>query len=499
MRVRVLTASTLVVILMCLSACGANLSPHTAAVDNPLQTKATKENYLSGAAFCETYKKLTNLEVAVRLSVPKFYDHPEIGMLTIYAYTLKPFDPSKPSYIFVDGGPGQNTHGLIGDYLNGDANEIRFDQRGLGCSAPPTWDEYTDVRLYSSLNNIRDIDEVRKAYGLNKWSVYGVSYGTVPATMYGSKFAEHVTSVVLEGVLGDTSVIGDPQYKADKLNLVLQLLTAAQRVSFTTLMTEHDAAGRSTPDSSALKAYMFQFFYSDKGMTKFAEKLNSFIFPDGTISRSNLQKLRERNEARSAEYSHPQQPGAVDENMLTIIYCKDLAARHRLATWVAYRDSEFYVKTYFDERPGDECDQAGVKASDETPYLIKDYTTAVPVYYFQGAYDGATLAIGAIKHWQIVPTSKSYFMLARKGGHNPNLTRLESENPSIVHAERRLFEKAILGQEITQDEINADNMAQTPDQHWELYLSPNSAGLMDGALAGIDSFMSVLMPLKAAL
>ena len=91
------------------------------------------------------------------------------------------------------------------------------------------------------------------------------------------------------------------------------------------------------------------------------------------------------------------------------------------------------------------------------------------VFYFQGSHDGATLAVGAIAHWQTVPQKESYFMLAQKGGHNPNLTRLNSEKSDIMSYETQLFKMAIAGSMITDNNLISINNAQDQSQKWILF------------------------------
>lgn len=463
-----------------LAACSSrNDSDNPAGREEPLVFQTTRETYLTGPEFCDLYSKVTSKEVGIHVSVPKFYDHPELGSLSLYAYTIKPFDAAKPSYIYFDGGPGQNTHGMMLDFFGASGrtsmNEIYFDQRGLGCSSPATWDEYKDASLYSSRNNVRDADEIRKAYGVAKWTVYGVSYGTVPATMYGSEFASSTTSVVLEGVVGDTSMIGDAAYKAGKLNLVLARLTDPQRNGFAKLMTDVDGRGDRSADSRAFRTYMMQFFYADKGMSKFTEKVAVFIDQDGNIRRDKLAELRQHMLDRARKYPRAQQPGAVDGQILNVIYCKDLGARHHDSQGVGYSPSNgFYPQTYNGDA-NQYCDEVGVSLEDEQLFNPADFKTNVPVYYFQGAHDGATVAKGALANWQNVPQAKSYFLLAEKGGHNPNLSRIDSEDKNIGLLETALFAKAIRGEDISQADVAAINLAETSDEAWKLYLSKDDA------------------------
>jgi hypothetical protein len=126
---------------------------------------------------------------------------------------------------------------------------------------------------------------------------------------------------------------------------------------------------------------------------------------------------------------------------------------------------------------GKECDEAGVQTSDEQPYRLEDYKISKPVYYFQGSHDGATLAIGALAHWRTVPQGASFFLLAQKGGHNPNLTRLESKNAPLVSEEKKLFRDAVSATPISDSDVTSINFIQESFQKWLLYTKPNAPSL----------------------
>jgi proline iminopeptidase len=453
----------------------------TVASNAPLVTKATRETYLSGKQFCETYKEITSKEYSLTVTVPKDYSAPTKGSLQIYAYTTQPFDAKKPSYIYVDGGPGQNTHGLMKDYLHGDYHELRFDQRGLGCSAPENFDIYSDNSMYSSLNNIRDMEEIRKAYKIDKWSVYGVSYGTVPATMYGSKYPTTTVSVVLEGVFGRPDQVHQMDYKAEKMNLVLSGLTIVKRDAFTQLLKEN------SEDTKAVMSLFFDQFYSDRGMQEMQRYLNMIIAEDGKIDREVIGRIKKFYTARHAKYPNPQQPGAVDENILTLIYCKNLGALHASSKKLEYSDSSgFYTLPASDDDSSKmDCGTVGITSANEEPYLTSDYPVTTPIYYFQGSHDGATMAIGALSHWKSVAKGTSFFLLGQKGGHNPNLTRLENEG-TVSSSEFGLFKKAIASEPITAGDLSTINM-YLPDQKWILFTDPKQdTSAFENELRGIS-------------
>lgn len=467
----------------CSSGDGGHSADPTPVSPAPIK-KVTESVYLSGTKFCQTYSEITGQEFGIRVSVPQDYDHPEKGELSIYAYTVKPFDPAKPSYIYVDGGPGQNTHGMMPEYLNGNYNEIRFDQRGLGCSAPETWAQYKDSSLYSSLNTIRDMDLIRQAYGIAQWTVYGVSYGTVPSTMYGSVYPASTKAVVLEGTVGTLEHTHLMSYKIEKLNLVLQKLNADQRWAFSKMLNDKNSA----EDVNFIFSVVFELFYSDVGMRKAVTLLNQMIEPSGKVRKDVIDSFRQKMAARDNRFQLPQQPGAVDENILTIIYCKNLGMREKKATSLDYTYEDGFIETPAEGDGSEACDEVNVKAEDEKIYNIADYKVSVPVYYFQGSHDGATQAVGAINHWKTVPQGPSFFLLAQKGGHNPNLTRLESKSSYVASEEHKLFEKAIAATPISAVDLSAINLYQDSAQKWLLYTNPKAVDLhIEDELKGIKA------------
>ena len=120
------------------------------------------------------------------------------------------------------------------------------------------------------------MEEIRKAFGISQWSIYGVSYGTVPATMYGSKYRSNTKSVVLEGVFGRPDQVHLISYKVEKMNLALASLNSKQRIAFSEIIS-----GGSDEVTVIAKLFM-GLFYSDKGMRKMVTYLNMFILEDGT-------------------------------------------------------------------------------------------------------------------------------------------------------------------------------------------------------------------------
>ncbi len=458
---------------------------------DPVVKSIDSSNYMNGRTFCSRYSAITSSEKGRYVTVPADYSRPQDGVLEVYAYTLTDFDPSKPSYIYVDGGPGQNTHGMMPEYFGGAFNEIRFDQRGLGCSAPESYQKYKDPRLYSSMNNIKDMEQIRNSFGIRKWSIYGVSYGTVPATMYGSHYPDSTVSVVLEGTFGKPEQVHVASYKAEKMNLALATLSSVQRASFDRFITSDQ------PETTTLIAIIMTLFYQDHGMATAANYLQRIFLPDGTIDHAVIARIAQHFIDKDSQYPDPQQPGAVDENIMNIIYCKNLGYLHKMTERLGYDPTTgFNSTTSATSRYKDICDRVQVRESDEEPFVLSENKVNAAVYYFQGSHDGATQALGAMTHWKTVPQGASYFMLAQKGGHNPNLIRLESRTAEhgstpLSLAETKLFQASVRGVPITANLINEVNANEDAIQKWVLYLSQNQDA---GFLEELQGIQRILQP-----
>lgn len=121
----------------------------------------------------------------------------------LFSFTATAFDSTKPSILFIQGGPG----GLWGpkeaiESSNQfpDANIVFFHYRGGGCSAFNSNNAELDKYITSD-GTIRDMEAIRNAYGITTWkSVIGFSYGTDVARRYAHRFPNRIQSLVLEGL-----------------------------------------------------------------------------------------------------------------------------------------------------------------------------------------------------------------------------------------------------------------------------------------------------------
>ncbi len=62
-----------------------------------------------------------------------------------------------------------------------------------------------DVNAYHSLSISHDLHALKKHLNINKWNVYGVSYGTYMAQVYASNFPQDIKSLILDSSISDIS------------------------------------------------------------------------------------------------------------------------------------------------------------------------------------------------------------------------------------------------------------------------------------------------------
>jgi pimeloyl-ACP methyl ester carboxylesterase len=148
--------------------------------------------------------------------------------------------PRPDPLVLIAGGPGQSTVDMYlqlrgaFEQARRERDVILVDQRGtgrsadgFGCSVPEDLSldtagaaklgEYIDQcvhelehdpRFYTTSVAVQDLERARAALGIERWNVYGVSYGTRVAQHYLRRFPERTRSVVLDGVVPPELALG---------------------------------------------------------------------------------------------------------------------------------------------------------------------------------------------------------------------------------------------------------------------------------------------------
>jgi proline iminopeptidase len=98
--------------------------------------------------------------------------------------------------VFVHGGPGDGTNPQYRRFF--DPEEYRivlFDQRGCGRSTP-----YAEIRENTTWDLVADMERLRALRGIERWQVFGGSWGSTLGLAYAQKHPDRVTEMVLRGI-----------------------------------------------------------------------------------------------------------------------------------------------------------------------------------------------------------------------------------------------------------------------------------------------------------
>lgn len=94
------------------------------------------------------------------------------------------------------GGPGGGASPEMRRFFNpARYRTILFDQRGCGRSIP-----HADVTENTTWDLVEDIEKIRVRLGIEKWLVFGGSWGSTLALAYASAHPERIAALVLRGV-----------------------------------------------------------------------------------------------------------------------------------------------------------------------------------------------------------------------------------------------------------------------------------------------------------
>jgi proline iminopeptidase len=111
-------------------------------------------------------------------------------------YVEESGNPNGKPAVFLHGGPGGGTDAKQRRFFHPDHYRIvLFDQRGCGQSTP-----HAGLEANSTWDLVADIEAIRRHLKLEKWLVFGGSWGSTLALAYAQKHPERVTELVLRGI-----------------------------------------------------------------------------------------------------------------------------------------------------------------------------------------------------------------------------------------------------------------------------------------------------------
>ena len=120
-------------------------------------------------------------------------------------------NPDGKPVIFLHGGPGGGSSPDHRRQFDPDKYKILvFDQRGCGKSTP-----YASLEANTTWHLVDDIEKLRTQVSkVDKWQVFGGSWGSTLALAYAQKYPERVTELVLRGIFLFDQYEIDWMYKA---------------------------------------------------------------------------------------------------------------------------------------------------------------------------------------------------------------------------------------------------------------------------------------------
>ncbi|HED18634.1 MAG TPA: prolyl aminopeptidase [Gammaproteobacteria bacterium] len=105
-------------------------------------------------------------------------------------------NPKGIPVLFLHGGPGGGCQASHRQFFNADLYRIiLFDQRGCGCSTPRA-----ELRSNTTAALLADIEIIRRQLGVDRWLVFGGSWGSTLGLLYAEAYPELVYGLVLRGI-----------------------------------------------------------------------------------------------------------------------------------------------------------------------------------------------------------------------------------------------------------------------------------------------------------
>lgn len=109
-------------------------------------------------------------------------------------------NPRGTPVVFLHGGPGAGASPTHRRFFDPDHYRIIiFDQRGCGRSKP-----YAEVRENTTAHLVADLEALRRLLGVDRWILFGGSWGSTLALAYCAKWQERCAGLILRGVFFGT-------------------------------------------------------------------------------------------------------------------------------------------------------------------------------------------------------------------------------------------------------------------------------------------------------
>jgi proline iminopeptidase len=108
--------------------------------------------------------------------------------------------------VYVHGGPGSGCTPNVRRYFDlARHRAVLFDQRAGGRSTPHASEEGVDWASIDMAHHVADMERLRERLDIDRWAVFGTSWGTVLGLTYAERHPERVMALVLAAVSTGTA------------------------------------------------------------------------------------------------------------------------------------------------------------------------------------------------------------------------------------------------------------------------------------------------------
>ena len=124
----------------------------------------------------------------------------ETGFLEVSSihtiYWERSGNPNGKKILIIHGGPGGGSQPRYRRYFNPEKFDIiQFDQRGCGLSKP-----FSELKENTTIDLINDIEKLRERLKIDKWHLFGGSWGSTLSLIYAIENPSRVLSLTLRGI-----------------------------------------------------------------------------------------------------------------------------------------------------------------------------------------------------------------------------------------------------------------------------------------------------------
>lgn len=186
-------------------------------------------NYADGSYLQTRYSYLKFISNSIRVDTPIDHNQPHLGQFSLYSHFLRPYDPKRPTLIYLPPLFGHSIHtispSLIQYLQNLNFNILLIEPRGVGFSKPSSERTQNSPLFFTLESMAHDIESVRKHLKLTNISILSSGFSSSIAQIYAHYYPQSVKNIVMENpvFLEKNSLVTNPKL-IDETNAYLRSL-----------------------------------------------------------------------------------------------------------------------------------------------------------------------------------------------------------------------------------------------------------------------------------